>query len=112
MAGIDWSRYEQVHANRRNLLIHLIAVPTFAVAFIAALLAFVGGRFVTGAALAGLCLLAMITEGRGHRLEAAPPDPFTGPGNFLRRWFTEQYYTFPLFVLSGRWWQRYRNAAP
>ncbi len=43
----DWSDYERVHADRRNLLIHLLA---------------------------------------------------------------EQYFTFPVFVITGRWWRQYMTA--
>ena len=39
---------------------------------------------------------------REHTREADPPAPFFGPGNFLRRWFTERFVNFPVFFLTGR----------
>ena len=57
-----------------------------------------------------LALVAMVLQGRGHALEQHAPAPFSGPGNFLKRWFTEQLVIFPLFVLSGRWWRQFKAA--
>jgi hypothetical protein len=44
-------------------------------------------------------------QGRGHKLEPVPPEPFTGRANLLGRLFCEQWVTFPRFVLSGGWWR-------
>jgi hypothetical protein len=54
------------------------------------------------AAAAGMALSIGI-QGRGHRLEPVPPEPFAGPVNFLGRLLFEQWVTFPRFVLSGAW---------
>lgn len=105
----DWSEYLRVHADRRNLLMHLFAVPLFVVAFLALLLSASAGQWSMAFAAGAAALAAMALQGRGHRLEASPPRPFTGPRNFLRRWFTEQFIVFPLFVFSGRWLQQYRR---
>ena len=105
----DWSDYLRVHADRSNLLIHIFAVPLFIAAFPALLLAAAAGRWSLAFAAGAAALFAMAMQGRGHRLETKPPRPFTGPGNFLRRWFTEQFVIFPLFVFSGRWLQQYRR---
>lgn len=110
MSRIDWIDYQRVHADRRNLLAHLLAVPLFAISFIAACVSFLRANSVAGAVALGLCVVAMLIQGRGHAVEENPPRPFSGPGNFLRRWFTEQYFIFPMFLLSGRWWRQYRAA--
>jgi len=34
--------------------------------------------------------LAVVVQGRGHRLEPVPPEPFTGPLNFAGRLICEQ----------------------
>ena len=34
-------------------------------------------------------VLSVAAQGRGHRLEAVPPEPFTGVTNFLARLFAE-----------------------
>ena len=107
---IDWGDYRRVHADWRNLIVHLVAVPLFAASFLALLVFVVKAEYVAaGVALLG-ALAAMVLQGRGHRLESEAPLPFSGPGKFLRRWFTEQFVTFPLFLLSGRWSQQYRAA--
>ena len=107
---IDWSDYLRVHANRSNLLIHLVAVPLF-IAALATLASFVIGGNWTKAFFAFLATVAaMAMQGRGHRMEISAPRPFSGPGNFLRRWFSEQFVIFPLFVLSGRWLTQYRTS--
>jgi hypothetical protein len=36
---------------------------------------------------------------------------FRGPGDFLARFFAEQWFTFPRYVLSGRFADAWRRAA-
>jgi len=62
--------------------------------------------FVGGA----LALLSIVAQGRGHKLEEHPAEPFNGPGDFIRRILREQFITFPRFVLSGQWRQQFRAA--
>ena len=102
--------YEKLHSNRNNLLIHLIAVPSF----IAGAMLIVYGLFTlnwlspfVGGALA---LLSIAAQGRGHKMEEHPAEPFNGPGDFMRRILREQFITFPRFVLSGQWRRQFRAA--
>src|SRR5262249_28872373 len=102
--------YEKFHSNRNNLLIHLIAVPFF---ITGALLIVYGlftlnwlSPFVGGA----LALLSIAAQGQGHKLDEHPADPFSGPGDFIRRISREQFITFPRFVLSGQWRRQFRAA--
>ena len=99
----QWAGYPRYHSSRTNLLLHIVAVPLFEMgsvlvviaAFRLSLLFLVAG---------GICILiSMIVQGRGHKLEAVPPEPFTGPGNFIGRLLLEQWINFPRFVLSGKW---------
>jgi hypothetical protein len=107
---IDWSDYLRVHTDRANLVIHLVAVPLFLMSFLAFCQRIVAGD-VSSAGIALLAaLVAMALQGRGHKIENNPPRPFSGPFNFLRRWFTEQFFVFPMFVLTGRWWRQYSQA--
>ena len=109
---IDWADYRRVHADRRNLVIHLFAVPLFAASFVMALVFVYDGNYLWAAFAVFTALIAMAMQGSGHKFEYEAPLPFTGPGNFLKRWFTEQFLTFPLFLVSGRWWQQYRYTRP
>ncbi|HEY0615201.1 MAG TPA: Mpo1-like protein [Candidatus Elarobacter sp.] len=102
--------YPRVHGDRRNLLIHAVAVPVFDVAIVGAAVS-VAARSWPGA-LAGVVVaaVAFAAEGRGHGLEANRPIPFAGPVNALSRIFAEQFVTFPRFVVSGGWARAYRSA--
>jgi hypothetical protein len=96
----QWSLYPAGHRNRRNLLLHALTNPLF-LAGTCALVAspFAGARF----AVEGLLGMAgaVLAQGRGHKLEAASPVPFRGPGDVAARLFVEQWVTFPRYVLSG-----------
>lgn len=107
---IDWASYLRVHRDRRNLFIHAFAVPLF-IASIAFLIASIVRVEVLSVVIAlGLAFAAMALQGRGHKLESHAPVPFSSPGNFLKRWFMEQFVVFPLFLLSGRWWHQFNGA--
>ena len=107
----QWQGYPRYHQNRTNLLLHLVAVPLFllgTVALIAGVvrlswLSIVAGVLAMGASLA--------LQGRGHRLESVPPEPFTSPGNALGRLLLEQWLTFPRFLLSGGWARNFAASA-
>jgi hypothetical protein len=107
---IDWVEYGRVHTSRTNLLIHIIAVPLFIAAFVSLIKYVVRSEWTAAAILVVIAVFAMALQGRGHKKEPNPPRPFSGPLNFLRRWFTEQFFIFPAFVLSGRWWRHYMAA--
>lgn len=106
----QWQAYPVAHRDRRNLAIHAITNPIF-----------VGGvlSLGTGAAtlswplaVGGLGAMAgaMIAQGRGHKMEAEPPAPFASPLDVVARIFVEQLFTFPRFVLSGRFAEAWRSA--
>lgn len=99
----QWRGYPQYHRSRANLIIHIVAVPLFLVGTIGLVLAVVQVSLSTLAVATGCIVVAVALQGRGHRLEAVPPEPFSGPVNFLARLFLEQWVTFPRFVLSGGW---------
>jgi len=99
----QWEGYPRYHQSHFNLLLHIIFVPLFLASNIGLLLAVVQGSWLV-AILAGVFMFFSIAlQGRGHRIEPVPPEPFTGPGNALSRIFLEQWITFPRFVVSGGW---------
>ena len=108
---LDWSDYERVHADRRNLGIHLLAVPLFAIAFPAALILIARAEFIPAIISFLVALGSMASQAVGHSRESIEPNPFHGPIDFLKRWFSEQYFIFPAFVLTGRWWRQYQVAS-
>ena len=101
-------RYQHVHSSRINLAIHLFAVPIFVVTGPAAIVALVRGRFASAGLLALGLLVSFAIQGIGHRLERNQPEPFRGTLDAIRRILLEQYYTFPLLVVSGAWLRAWR----
>jgi Protein of unknown function (DUF962) len=105
----QWEGYPRYHRSRTNLLIHIVAVPVFELGSVGLIVTLLRGAWPP----AGLSLVAMVVsmavQGRGHKLEQVPPEPFTGPANALSRIFLEQWVTFPGFVLSGKWLQALRG---
>ncbi len=106
----QWSDYSMKHRHRANLLIHIVAVPLFQIGT----LLLVYGALRRTASVLGLgvacVVVSLVGQGRGHRLEAEPPEPFGGAGDFIRRFLAEQWVTFPRFVLSGGWYRNLKTA--
>jgi len=104
----QWSIYREGHRDRRNLLVHILTVPLFMLGTCAMVLApLVGAWFAPGGVLA--MATAMALQGRTHRLEATPPQPFRGPLDVLARILAEQWITFPRYVLSGEFGRAWRS---
>jgi hypothetical protein len=94
----QYAGYAKFHASRSNLLIHIVVVPLFllgTVGFVAGVVRFAWIVMIVSVAL----------QGRGHRFERHPPEPFTSAANALARILLEQWITFPRFVLNGAWWR-------
>ncbi|UCF46779.1 MAG: DUF962 domain-containing protein [Myxococcales bacterium] len=99
--GVD--DYGHFHKNKTNLIMHLLVVPLFVVGIVYALLAAMQGRWLAAVLALLLPLVSIAVQGAGHKKEPNPPLPFDGPGDFVKRIFSEQFYKFPKFVLSGEW---------
>ncbi len=103
--------YGQYHQSRRNLLVHIVAVPLFLVGNALALGALLVQAWGLALGALALSLAAFAAQGVGHKGEAIPPVPFHGVGNAVARILVEQWVTFPRFVLSGEWAESYRRSA-
>ena len=99
----QWDGYPRYHQSRTNLLIHIVAVPLFLLGTIGVVVAIVQLSIVFLVTAIVCVVVAVALQGRGHRLEPIPPEPFSGPLNFVSRLFCEQWVTFPRFVISGGW---------
>jgi len=95
--------YARFHKNQTNLLLHIVMVPLFVVGVVYASLAAMQGRWLAAVLALLLPLVSIAVQGAGHKQEPNPPLPFDGPGDFVKRIFSEQFYKFPKFVLSGEW---------
>jgi Protein of unknown function (DUF962) len=102
---LQWQHngYPRYHQSRANLLIHIVAVPLFLVGTSVLVAAIVQCSLALLLVAVGCVVVALVLQGRGHKLEAVPPEPFNGPLNFVSRFFLEQWVTFPRFVFSGGW---------
>ena len=107
----QWDGYARYHRSRENLLIHIVAVPLFLSGTVGVVVALFQRSSVVAVISAVVMVIAIALQGRGHKLEAVPPEPFTGPANAVSRIFLEQWVTFPRFVLSGGWVRALREAS-
>jgi hypothetical protein len=95
--------YAHFHKNKTNLIMHIVVVPVFVLGIVYAVVAAVQGRWFAASLSLLLPLVSIAIQGAGHKKEPNPPLPFDGPGDFVKRIFSEQFYRFPKFVLSGQW---------
>ena len=103
--------YSRFHRNRINLFIHIFAVPMFLLANVS-LVAGLLQLDATGVVVSvGFVALSLGLQKLGHSMESAPPEPFAGAGDFLRRIYSEQLSRFWVFVFDGGWLRNWRSAA-
>lgn len=107
----QWREYGAAHRSRINLVAHIVAVPAFLACNVAVVACLLAGRWLCAAAFLAGMALAFGVQGVGHGTEAARPAPFTSPWNLILRATTEQWVTFPRFVLTGHWLKAFRSAA-
>ena len=106
----QWEGYARYHRTRLNPLLHIVVVPLFLVGNLMLVLALLKGSWAMAVGSAIAMAVSMALQGRGHRRESTPPEPFTGALNALLRIFLEQWVTFPRFVGSGGWLYALRHA--
>ena len=104
--------YAHVHADRKNLIVHLVAVPMFWVGSLGLIRFLVRAEWVSALVAILVMAIAMAMQGLGHKGEKYPPLPFAGPVDAMKRILVEQYFRFPLFVWSGRWHKAWSDAGP
>lgn len=105
----QWSIYPDAHRDRRNLFVHILTVPVFLAGTVALPLAVAVHWALAPAGLAAMAL-AIIMQGRTHRLEASPPPPFLGAADVAGRIFAEQWINFPRFVVTGGFARAWRTS--
>jgi hypothetical protein len=79
----DWSDYERVHADSRNLFIHLLAVRLFDIVLLVALISIARGEWILAAVSVLAAIGSTVLQGLGHAKDAHQPRPFSSPLNFL-----------------------------
>lgn len=102
-----WKETPPGHKNAANLLIHLVAVPMFVTGNVLLIVGVVVDLRLVVVAL--LCIvLSLMLQKFGHSLEQNPPHPFTGPRDYVRRIYAEQFCNFWRFLLSGQWYASFK----
>lgn len=109
LLAVQGRGYSSYHQSGVNLLLHIVFVPLFLAGNVALLVALVERRWLLAVGAVALTAFSLVAQGRGHRQEAVPPEPFTGPRNAVARILLEQWVTFPRFVLSGAWMRALRK---
>jgi hypothetical protein len=104
----QWDGCPRVHRSRSNLLIHIVVVPLFVLGTIGLIVGVLEGSPILGAVSLATMIISVALQGRGHKREPVPPEPFTGAANAVSRIFLEQWVTFPRFVMSGKWFRAFR----
>jgi hypothetical protein len=106
-----WQRegYARYHRSRFNLLLHIVAVPVFLAGNVALLVSLVQRWWLLEIGAVVAVVLSVALQGRGHRREPMPAEPFTSAANAVSRIFLEQWVTFPRFVFSGGWCRALRQ---
>jgi hypothetical protein len=102
--------YPHFHKNKTNLLLHIVVVPLFVGGVVFAVWSLLQGEWIAASMALLAPLVSIAVQGAGHKQEPNPPLPFDGPGDFVKRILSEQFYKFPKFVLSGEWLQAIRSS--
>jgi hypothetical protein len=93
----QWRAYPGNHQHPTNLVLHLIAVPLFIVAF----LLIVSGVFSLSLASVAIGVIGILAalglQRHGHSLEAQASEPFSDRKDAVTRLLVEQFLTFPRF---------------
>ncbi len=102
-----WRETPPVHKNATNLLIHLFAVPLFVIGNVLVVAGIALNSWLIPVAL--LCIVVSLAMQKfGHSMERMPVPPFTGPRDFLRRLYAEQFCNYWRFVFSGQWYASFK----
>jgi phage terminase small subunit len=107
----QWLDYARTHRSRRNLLVHLAAVPAFVAANTALVAALLLGKWIVVVLSLAVMAASLAWQGRCHRGEPEQPEPFSGSREAVVRILVEQWVTFPRFAFSGRWKRALREAS-
>lgn len=106
----QWDGYHLYHRSRKNLLIHIVAVPLFLVGNVGVVLSFVQWTSIGLFSSLALMALSLALQGRGHAIESLPSIPFSGKLNMITRLLLEQWINFPRFVLTGGWLRAFKQS--
>jgi hypothetical protein len=102
-----WRETPPVHRNGINLLIHIVAVPLFVLGHVLLVVGIFISPWLLVVAILSI-VVSLVAQKAGHSLERNQVPPFTGPVDFLRRLYAEQFCNFWRFLFSGQWYASFR----
>ncbi|BBN83266.1 hypothetical protein PA25_32510 [Pseudoalteromonas sp. A25] len=108
----QWDGYNKFHKSRINLWIHILAVPVFIFGTLFFIGSLISLNILSLIYSVLLMAISIAVQGFGHSKEALPAEPFSSAKNAFLRIFLEQLYTFPKFVITGKWYSALRNSKP
>jgi hypothetical protein len=97
-----WRETPPVHRSTGNLLIHIVAVPMFVVGHALLIAAITASPWLLVAG-SSCIVVSLALQRLGHSMEPQAVHPFTGPRDFVRRLYAEQFCNFWRFLFSGGW---------
>lgn len=105
-----WRETPPVHKNAANLIIHIFAVPLFVIGHVLLIGAFFVNLWMLVLGISSI-VVSLLLQMFGHSLEANRVPAFTGPRDFLRRLYAEQFCNFWRFLFSGQWFRSFKAQA-
>ncbi len=110
IAKQQWLDFGDYHASRLNLIIHVVAVPTFIIGAILFVYGLVNLRLIETLDAVLIMVISLGVQSYGHSNEEVRSAPFAGPFDAITRILIEQLINYPRFLLSGRWYAALRSS--
>ena len=102
--------YENFHQNKKNLLIHILTVPVFILGNLSMAIALFQGELLLAVLSFGVAMAGLGIQAKSHRLEPNKVAPFLGALDFFKRIYTEQFITFPTYLISPEFRSHWKNS--
>ncbi|MEJ2529776.1 MAG: terminase [Gammaproteobacteria bacterium] len=106
----QWIDFSTYHASRRNLIIHLFAVPTFIIGLILFVYGLVNLGLIETLDAILIMAISLGVQSYGHSNEEVRSSSFAGPIDALTRILLEQLINYPRFLLTGKWYAALRTS--
>ncbi len=110
IAKRQWLDFGTYHSSRLNLIIHVVAVPTFIIGIILFVYGLVNLRLIETLEAVLIMAISLGVQSYGHSNEEVRSAPFSGPLDTITRILIEQLINYPRFLLSGKWYAALRTS--
>jgi len=93
------------------MIIHIVSVPVFVLGTLSLFVSLIELSPIGMLISILVVVIAFGAQGFGHSKERISPESFATPGQAIVRILSEQFITFPRYVLSGGWYATYQSSA-